>query len=451
MKFFIVDRFGDSLGVAWRLQYEGHEVKLFLEDKQAQGQFKGILEQITIEEGEKWNPDYIIFGMVGFGKEADRLSKKFPVFGASSIMDRLEYDRKFALQTLKKAGIKIPKHEEFKNAAEADKFLTANPGKWVLKPFGNKGNDLTYVGEDAKDLAEFIHREEKNLSDGFLLQEFVKGLEISTEVFYSEGIPILPSNNTFETKKFMNDDLGPTVGCSSSVVWKSFNNLPYNKTLKKLEPFMKETKYTGPLDINCIISDKDKQMYALELTGRLGYSAIYALMKLVPELGEFIADVCDGISEAPYKEGYAAALRVTIPPYPLDDKNPDNKDKLLVPLYNQRAKGVPIEVEFGEDIIPLDVCEENKKFVCSGFDGIVAKAPPKEKMKKGIKEGIKSNVKTKKGLAPTDLTSASPYRNSTPFGHSASQNSHNATKGLAERVPTHSSPLKRRGGRRTEI
>jgi len=80
-----------------------------------------------------------------------------------------------------------------------------------------------------------------------------------------------------------------------------------------------------------------------------------------------------------------------------------------------------------------------------------AKAPPKGKMKKGIKEGIKSNLNTKKGLAPTDLTSAFPYRNSTPFGHSASQNSHNATKGLAERVPTHSSPLKRRGGRRTEI
>jgi phosphoribosylamine---glycine ligase len=377
MKILIHSDEGDVNGLVLPFQEEGH--KVFVYQKHKNDALNGLCEKVgSMSEGIKERPDLIIFDGVGDGKFADSLiSAGLPVFGAHKLADDLEIDRKFGADFMKKHGIKIPETTEFTSLDKAIKFVEGKPAGYVIKmddPEASKAS--SYVGKTPEDILEYLKhlKETGEVKDGesFILQEFVKGVEVSTECWFSNGKPIPPFNNDFETKRFFPGDLGENTGCETSVLFKhTGESLIVKKTMKKVFKALEEMGYTGILDINCIVSEKDHEPYGLEWTARMGYSSIYAACAMVGEgLGEMFLRLATGdIDKIPFKNLWGTSLRANSPPYPL--QVPDNL-KIERELYS-KLSGQKIFYKKSKNLYFLDVMKGKKdgEMVIAGYDGCV--------------------------------------------------------------------------------
>src|SRR5437660_2777935 len=254
MKILIHSNNGDFLGIAERMQQEGHRVSVFIKEPSCRAMGDGLVKKVgSLFEGVSDKPDAIIFDMSGEGETADRLRKAgLNVLGSSAFADKMELDRKFGIDLMRKNGIKIPVTQEFKNIDEAITFVKSKPQAYAIKMSGGESVCATsYVSKDEKDLLDYIgwQKERKLIKPGmeFILQEVIHGVEISTEVWFSHGKPLLPYNSTFENKKFLPGDLGPATGCETSAVFSYLSSSPkiIEKTMRKIFPLALQMKYTG--------------------------------------------------------------------------------------------------------------------------------------------------------------------------------------------------------------
>jgi phosphoribosylamine-glycine ligase len=190
----------------------------------------------------------------------------------------------------------------------------------VFKPCGELPPDTTYVSmsPNNEDMLYHLDKLEK-LSKGseFILQEKVSGIEVSTECLYYRGKPILPCNSTFEEKKMLNGNLGPSVGCAGSVVviWEGPCFI-YDQVFKPLERMLASNDYTGPLDWNCIFDPLSNKLFVLEGTPRFGYDAIQNLCELMtlPVSQVFYSWGMGELETIPLNSNLLSlAVRVTIP------------------------------------------------------------------------------------------------------------------------------------------
>jgi phosphoribosylamine--glycine ligase len=378
MKLILAGEHGEGVALALRMQNEGSEVSLFVKDKEAKDLYKGIVPRVdNLNNIDK--DTIVIFDTVKFGKLADQMRKDgYKLYGASQIADDLELDRAFGLPVAHDNGIEVPTWEEFKDFDSAIEFMEEVDAPYVCKPEANKEGIQTYVSSSAEDMIEMLefYREKWTTGVDFILQEVIEGTEVSSEIWCVNGL-IVPNsyNNTWETKRLMNNDLGPNTGCMSSVV--KFNALPwlYDKTFAKLELWLRQVKYNGPLDINCMV--KDGEPYFLEWTARMGYSAIYAFAAgLNRDLSEFFSTLATGdmpILEP--SENWLGALRISIPPYPAEDC--------------KCSAGRPArDLEDSENIWPLDIMHDGERTVTSGYDGIVCEVTGQSETLDGLHDEL---------------------------------------------------------------
>src|SRR5579863_6591650 len=115
MKFLCYSKHGDFAGGALRLQEEGNDVRLFIEEAPAKDTLKGLIKQVSsLPEGLRFDPDVIVFDMVRSGNIADRLRKTGrTVLGASAFQDKIELDRMMGMDLAKRQGIKVPEYTKF--------------------------------------------------------------------------------------------------------------------------------------------------------------------------------------------------------------------------------------------------------------------------------------------------------------------------------------------------
>jgi phosphoribosylamine---glycine ligase len=374
MRFLIHSTCGDGLGLAQRLQLEGHEVFFYCKEEYFRECGKGIVEHMgSLKAGLARAPEAIIFDMSGDGETADELKKEgYPVLGAGKFNDLIEFDRSFGMDLCKKVGISVPEFSVFKKSelAKAYKFIEESGKTYVLKPDNNLALDLTYVSKDAEDMIKYLHwcEEQKLLKGDFLLQEKVEGVEVSTEVWFSHGKPLEGANGTMEVKKFIAGNLGPATGCESSIVWpyKSLETPIVSATIAKLFPILEKMAYTGPLDINSIVAP-DGTAYFLEFTPRFGYSAIYALTVLLKEnLGDTLMEVAIGEGKSiATAQAFGMSLTISIPPYPLDSGKEWNH-KAFESTADKRIVGLQESSFF-----PYDVKKEKDEYRTAGRLGLI--------------------------------------------------------------------------------
>lgn len=371
MRFLVLSERGDAAGLAFRLKEEGNEVWLHIREQFAKPTLRGLVDQVqTPGEGLSKKPEVVLFDMVGEGKLAESYRKMgFKVLGGGLLNDRLELDRSFAMDFAQRMGMKVPPFFPFSSSElqKAIDFVADSRKTYVLKPHDNQSTARTYVSQSHSDMLRYLKWLEKRggVKGDFILQERVEGIELSTEVWFSDGNPTWFPNNTVEEKRFLAGNVGPNTGCQSSVVWAhaSKESRVVQQTLKKLYAPLRAARYSGPLDVNAII--KDGQPWFLEFTARPGYSAVYALAELLKtDLGQFLADVASGSGyRQPAKDGYGLAIRLTIPPYPLDAK--ENRPPYLS-SSGRRLANLP-EGHFW----PLDVELKDEELVTAGVDGVV--------------------------------------------------------------------------------
>lgn len=368
MNFFMYSKCGEGAGLLSRLQDEGNSCKLFIKEKDYSSVYDGIIDKANEPEKDA----IIIFDSSGNGRVADRYRRLgFKVFGASSFHDRLENDRDFGLDFMTEHGIKTPKTECFMTFSEGIKFLKKNSDKrYVFKPSGDLPSRLTYCGSDIDDLIhylEYVQTYYENKIDDFILQEFIEGSIVSTELWCGPQGFVLRPNHTVEVKKLMNDDLGPSTGCSGNIVWLADENDIVVNLLRHIEDDLIKNNYVGPIDINTII--EDNVPYGLEWTPRFGLDAMPTFLQLInDDTGQMISDICQGLNpKTNILDCFAGGIRVSIPPYPieLDDAREVQK--------NSPNKGIPIRgLDEHNNTYFYEVERKDKELVHSDGTGVIA-------------------------------------------------------------------------------
>ena len=361
--FKLVSKDGDFLPLLKRIEDEGYPVKAYLDGSNKM--YDNMIDKVDNPlELDIAFDDVVIFDMVGAGEAAEVLKEKnYTVIGGGKLNDEIELDRSEGFKLMVEGGIKIPPGASFDSFEEAAAFVQKTGKRYVFKPDGNKNTSLTYVSHSAEELLAMFPYLKEECGEGatFELQEFVEGVEMSTEAWFNGKNFLMPINSTFEEKPLMNEGLGPATGCAGNVVWcwdKERSEKIYHLIFEPLEDKLREANYLGPLDLNAIWTEEGP--FGLEWTSRFGYDAIQSFSRLITEdLGSFFRDL-PNLTKLPVSEGFSVAVRVSIPPYPSDGKPGE------LPLTGLSPK-------HKDNIYLSDVYwdEELKVYRCAGSDGYV--------------------------------------------------------------------------------
>ena len=322
MRIGLVLAASDGAWIGLQLARAGHEVfYTFADDHYAQC-LSGLLpEPRAIPDAESL--DLVVFDFSGYGKVADELRPQTPTIGSSAFSDQLELDRVAGIRFMEQCGIKVPPWEEFDNPADALSFIKKTKKRYVLKPSGSKECAATYVSQDSDDMVKYIELLFKRAKiEKFVLQEFVQGTEVSTEMWVSRD-SYHAVNHTIELKKLLAGDLGPNCGCAGSAVWMPVQDTKlFARGLKNAVAPLQGVGFAGPIDLNAIVTESE--VYGLEWTPRFGYDATALLMRLLPmEFGEFLyrTAIGDNVNVGPSRAPFAASIRLYISPYPLEARH----------------------------------------------------------------------------------------------------------------------------------
>jgi phosphoribosylamine---glycine ligase len=319
------------MGLAYKVQAEGNEVRLWIRSKDASEVGDGLVPKVgdleDLTKDAEPDTDVFVFDVTGNGIVADKLrADGFGVVGGSQVADMLERDRAYGLQVMESAGIESPPTHRFTSFEDGIAFAKESKERLVYKPSKHLGDESpSLVANDSEELVETLLRIQKDsgISDPeFELQEFIEGAEVSTECWFDGSNFIEPMwNHTFERKQLMNENLGPSGGCTGNIVW-ACGDCPVCDSVRGLGDFLRSSSFVGPIDVNAILADS--KVYGLEFTPRFGYDASPTLFfqVLEGELGHLLHDV----AQRQYRSGsspglgskFGAAVRITIPPWPTE-------------------------------------------------------------------------------------------------------------------------------------
>ncbi|MFA6022954.1 MAG: phosphoribosylamine--glycine ligase [Candidatus Pacearchaeota archaeon] len=328
-KFLFVSFESLSGDLALQIKKEGNEVKCYIEREEDKEVYDGFLEKIdNWKDFVDW-ADVVVFDDIGFGKEADSLRKKGKlVVGGSLYTDRLEEDREFGQNEMKRVGMLVLPHWDFTDFDSAVEFIKSNPGRYVFKPSGNTPSDqkgILFLGqeEDGIDLIEILEQNKETWAKKikkFQLQKMADGVEVAVGAFFNGNDFIYPINVNFEHKKLFPGDIGPYTGEMGTLMYWSPPNEIFNLTLLKIKDELIKSGYVGYFDINCIANARG--VYPLEFTARFGYPTISIQMEgVISEWGEFLYKIANKENaELKTKRGFQVGVVAVVPPFPYEDK-----------------------------------------------------------------------------------------------------------------------------------
>lgn len=315
--------------VAWRLAQEGHEVKFYIKDEGNRDVCDGFVEKVSRWEDHKEWADIIVFEDTGFGKIADALRKagKY-VIGGSEYTDKLEEDREFGQEEMKRSGMIVLPHWDFADYDAAIQFIKDNPGRYVFKPSGNimsEQKGILFIAQEdtGSDIIEVLEHNKKTWSrkiKKFQIQKYAQGVEIAVGAFFNGKDFIRPINVNFEHKKLFPGDIGPYTGEMGTLMYWSESNKIFRMTLEKLKPGLEASGYIGYIDINCIANNN--AVYPLEVTARFGYPTISIQLEgILHPAGEWLARLAHGeFFPLRTKKGFQIGVVIAVPPFPYYDR-----------------------------------------------------------------------------------------------------------------------------------
>jgi len=371
-KFLFVSLEGLIGDIAWQVVKEGHEAKYCIKSEDDRDIADGFVPKVDDWENETDWADVIVFDdVLGQGRIAQELRGAGKlVVGGTEYTDKLEDDRTFGQEELKKVGINILKYGEFTSFDDAVEYVRNNPSRYVIKPSGEAQNikRMLFVGEeeDGKDVIQVLEAYKKVSTDDikvFQLQKKVSGVEIAVGAFFNGNSFVYPININFEHKKLFPGEIGPSTGeMGTSMYWSGTNKI-FSATLLKLEDKLREEKYVGYIDINCIVNASG--IYPLEFTARFGYPTIFIQQEGIQiPMGDFLFGLADGsLTEFKTKKGFQIGVRIVVPPYPFED--PDTFER-----YSNNA-AIFFKKESYEGIHIEDVKSINGQWLIAGTSGVV--------------------------------------------------------------------------------
>ena len=371
-KFLFVSLSGLIGDIAWQVVKEGHEVRYFIGAEEERDIADGFVPKTDDWERETDWADVVVFDdTLGQGAKAEALRRAGKaVVGGTEYTDRLEDDRSFGQEELKKAGINIIPYREFTDFDEAIQFVRDNPTRYVLKPSGEAQNvkRRLFVGEedDGADVLGVLDAYKRAIASQipvFQLQRRMAGVEVAVGAFFNGSRFVTPVNINFEHKKMFPGNLGPSTGeMGTAMFWTEPNRL-FFQTLAKMETLLAKERFVGYIDLNCIANANG--IYPLEFTSRFGYPTIFIQQEgMTTPIGQFFAELAHGDDvKFKVKTGYQVGVRVIVPPYPFDDPGTFESLSKDAVIYFKRPSSDGVHIE--------DTKLVNGQWLVAGTSGVV--------------------------------------------------------------------------------
>ncbi len=360
MKILFVSKDLIAGNLAHLLKKEGHQVKLYIEEKDARKSFDNLVPKTNDWRKElKWvgTDGLIIFDDCGYGRIQDRLREEgYTVFGGSEFGDMLETDREFGHKAFTEAGLKTVELKNFFDIRSAINYVKANPKRWVVKFNNHSVKSLTYTGnfKDSRDVVNILETYDRNqlLSDSEItLQEYIDGIEMGVGRFFNGTDWVGPIEINFEHTRFFPGDIGPVTTEMGTLAWYESNekNKLFQDTLQKMKPFLQKCNFRGDFSINCIVN-KDGAL-PLEATARFGTPIVHLQTELHESpWGEFLYAVAKGEQyDLKWKKGYGVVVMLAAPPFPYTYKLEKHSLNNIDIYFDERMKKDDMEhVHFEE-------------------------------------------------------------------------------------------------------
>lgn len=323
--------------VALRLQQEGNDVRLFVQNETQKSCLGGLIEMTDDWRSElDWVglEGVIVFDDVGYGAEQDRLRKAgYRVFGGSMGGDEIEIDRAACQKLFQDHGLNCLDTYNFESPADAADFIRGNRCAWVIKQNDHQSH-INYVGklDDGEDAIGLLHNYQRNGLRNLTLQRRVQGIEISVVRLFDGSDWVGPIGLTLEHKGLMNQEIGPKTGEMGTLMWYVDQCRLFDETLEKISPYLRSVNYRGMIDINCLV-DGDV-CYPIEVTSRLGCPAAHLQTALFnTKWSDIFYHVAGSENlEVSVKSDFGIILTIAVPPFPytVDELGGLSSDGILV-------------------------------------------------------------------------------------------------------------------------
>ena len=280
MRLLVLDLDGEGCGVdlALRALNADHDVQYYLPPHA--GGADRLYGQGMVPQCKNWE-DTIrrmdLTVLIGNASARDRLApwfgKGLPIFGTNDKAAELELDRGLGQQILEQHGVEIIPYEIVDSAADAIKLICRTGKAYAMKPWGGTTDkSMTYVARSADDAIFTIQRWEKMgcFHGQLMMQEKWEGVEIGIAGWFGPGGWCQAVEESFEHKKFMNDDKGENTGEMGTVIRHTRRSALFDALLDPITDYLHGVNYIGDCSINCIVT-KEGRIGPLEFTMRLGW------------------------------------------------------------------------------------------------------------------------------------------------------------------------------------
>jgi phosphoribosylamine-glycine ligase len=377
MNFLFRSRWGEGLSLARRVMEEGHSARMAICDRAAARVGDRLVDKCHYDDAARSWAHCVVFDCNDkqLPEEADELmAAGTPCLGSSTFAHRLEKNRAFGTTIAKAAGLHIPKWESFSGPRafeEASKWLGGQTFRHGAVFKANRAGVGTQVADSSEQMERlfryFAPRFEKlHEPPDFILQEVIKGLEVSTEAWFDGENFSLP-NGTLERNKLMPGDIGEKIGSSGEAVW-IYPELEAPLVAELVLPLADylRGRYRGPIDVNAIVDDMGVPWW-LEFTPRFGYGAIQALMPLVDDFAGVLWEIANGSPARASSDKFAVGVRIHVPPFPIPPEDVDLAEDLPISGYD------PEESLDESGVYPMELAlDEHGEPITSGPHGWVA-------------------------------------------------------------------------------
>ncbi len=355
---------GDScdLGSLYRrLRYDGHAVKVHIDNPMCHGTLAGLVERTPDWRDElDWVAEAGQDGIILFenvaedrGELQDRLrAQGLNVIGGSGFGDRLENDRGYAQEVLSGIGLNVAETRTFDDPHTALAFIDEHPARYVLK-FNGPGwaSSDNYVGvlaNGADVRAVLASRLSRVMSgDSFILMDFVDGIEMGVGAYFDGSRFLTPACLDWEHKNFFPGGMGELTGEMGTVATYSRTTKFFEMTLKRMEPLLRRHAYLGYINLNTIVNTDG--IWPLEFTCRFGYPGFAVLEPLqMTRWGRLFGGLIRGdLDQLEVRPGYSVGIVLTTPPFPYTRKQVEEPVGLPV-ILTGHASPDNEDLHFGE-------------------------------------------------------------------------------------------------------
>ncbi len=281
MKFLVLDTDGEGMGVdiAIRAQDAGHETKYWLPPHKTGVRLRygdGFLDKPKgdFEPLMDWAELIMVIGNSQYvHRLAPYFGRGYPIFGTNPRAAQLELDRGAGQKVLADHGIPVAPYKIVSSVEEAIALVTKTGMAFAMKPWGGEADKaMTYVAKTPDDAIFTLERWKrlKLFKGQLMMQEKIKGIEVGVGGMFGPAGWCGAIEESFEHKKFLNDDLGENTGEMGTVLRHVAKSKLFDKILDPLTDYLHSINFVGDCSVNCMVTPRGVPL-PMEFTMRIGW------------------------------------------------------------------------------------------------------------------------------------------------------------------------------------